>query len=407
MRHRDLQGPLEIALLSPCYWPEVRRGTERFARDLSDGLMMRGQRPSLITSHRGFPTRAPEDGLPITRLPRPPQALLLRMGFEAYLTHIPLSYMALRAGSYDIAHALYPTDGLAAVHWRRRTERPALLSYMGVPRPEWLGAARGRLEILRRVVAESDAVVVLSKYAAAVFERSVGRKPHVIAPGVDLQAFQPAAPRSPQPTIVCSAASEEPRKNVPLLLDAFAQVRERAPKARLLLSRPRDPQAARRAGVDLRAPGVEWLDLDDRAALARAYSEAWIVALPAVGEAFGLVLIEALACGTPVVGYADGGIPEIIDRREVGRLFDRLDPDALVDALLDGFELVGDPQTAGRCRARATAFSTDNCTDRYLALYRNLLDGSAFDAGGTVSGLAHRSETAREQTSQPGRPGIA
>jgi glycosyltransferase involved in cell wall biosynthesis len=117
---------------------------------------------------------------------------------------------------------------------------------------------------------------------------------------------------------------------------------------------------------------VEWRDLDDELALARAYGEAWVAVLPAVDEAFGLVLVEALACGTPVVGYAGGGIPEIVDRDGVGRLFHRLEPEALAEAILDTLETAGDPATAARCRAHAERFSTDLCTERYLALYHEL-----------------------------------
>ena len=104
-------------------------------------------------------------------------------------------------------------------------------------------------------------------------------------------------------------------------MDAFELIRRERPDAQLVLSRPRDLEAVRRAGVRIDAPGVEFIDLDDRAALARAYGSAWAVALPATSEAFGLVLLEALACGTPVLGYDDGGIPEIIDRPGIGRLF--------------------------------------------------------------------------------------
>jgi len=72
----------------------------------------------LITSHPRWPSRRVEEGLPVLRLPRPPQRPLLRAGFEDSLTHVPLSYAALRAGSYDIAHAMYQSDGLAAARWR-------------------------------------------------------------------------------------------------------------------------------------------------------------------------------------------------------------------------------------------------------------------------------------------------
>ncbi|HEY5318038.1 MAG TPA: glycosyltransferase, partial [Solirubrobacteraceae bacterium] len=140
----------------------------------------------------------------------------------------------------------------------------------------------------------------------------------------------------------------------------------------LVLSRPRDLEPVRRAGVRIDAPGVEWVDLDDRSALARAYASAWAVALPATEEAFGLVLLEALACGTPVVGYDDGGISEIIDRPGIGRLIDRLDAGVLARALLEVMELSASPETVRRCRARAEELSVDRCTERYVALYREL-----------------------------------
>jgi glycosyltransferase involved in cell wall biosynthesis len=251
---------------------------------------------------------------------------------------------------------------------------------MGVPEAEWLSARRWRREILEHAAAGSDAVVVLSRHAAAVFRQTLGFDPHVIAPGVDLEAFSPGGPRAPTPTIICPAAPEEPRKNVGLLIEAFGLVRQRYPAARLILSRPRAPQVLR--GLPLNTPGVRWLDLDDRAALARAYTDSWVGVLPSIGEAFGLVLVEALACGTPVVGYAHAAIPEIIDRQEIGRLFFSLEPGALANALFEALELAGAPQTATECRRRAAEFSTERCTERYLTLYAKLLGrGATWGAG--------------------------
>ena len=73
----------------------------------------------------------------------------------------------------------------------------------------------------------------------------------------------------------------------------------------------------------------------DPSRVASVYREAWVSVLPSVGEALGLVLVEALACGTPVVGSRLDGIPEVIDRNEIGRLFDGDDPAALATALLE------------------------------------------------------------------------
>jgi phosphatidyl-myo-inositol alpha-mannosyltransferase len=345
---------------------------ERFTHELGDGLIRRGHRPKLITSHPGRPMRTVEGGLPIIRVPRPPQGRLLRRRYEPYLTHVPLSYAVLRAGSYDVAHAVHTSDALAASRWKRRTGNPAVLSFMGVPDRVGLRQARKRLELVENALRECDAVVALSDYAAEAFRYWLGYDAPVIAPGVDLDTFTAPAARAEHPTIVCTAAAEVGRKNVGLLVEAFKLVRDEVPEARLVLSRPRDFDAARRAGVDVDAAGVVWADLDDRDALAAAYGEAWVAVLPSIYEAFGLVLVEAMACGTPVVGYNDAAIPEVIDRPEIGRLFDRLAPDALAEALLEVIELSRSPDTAVRCRARAEQFSTDRCVDRYIELYRDL-----------------------------------
>jgi len=362
---------LRVGLLTPCFWPEVRRGGERFTRELADALLARGHRPRLITSHPGLPRRTVEDGLPILRLPRPPGGARLARMFEPYITHVPLSYGALRLGEYDLAHAVYPTDALAAVHWRKRTGRPAILSYLGIPTREWL-QGQHRREVLGVALRGCDAVVALSHHAAAAFAEVLGYEAPVINPGVDLAAFRPAPARSSTPTIICSAAADEPRKHVALLVEALALVRRERPDAELVLSRPRRPDAVRRAGVKLDAPGVRLVDLDDRGALARAYGGAWVSALPSVDEAFGLVLAEAMACGTPAVGYDHGATPEVIDRPGVGLLFDRLDAAVLARTLLEAMELSRRPETATACRARAEELSIDRCAESYLDLYRQV-----------------------------------
>lgn len=369
-------GSLRVALLTPCFWPEVRRGGERFTRDLADALLDHGDRPRIITSHPGLPRRSVEDRLPILRLPRPPHGPL-RQRYEPYVSHLPLSYLALRARDYDVAHAVNTPDALAAARWRRRTGRPAILSYLGIPVRSWL-AERRRLQILQAALRGCDAVVALSHSASEAFARELGYDAPVIEPGVNLDVFTPCAERSEHPTIICAAAVEEPRKHVGLLIEAFELIRGELPQARLWLSRPRTLEGARAAGVPVDAPGVEWLDLDEPRSLAAAYAAAWVTVLPSAYEAFGLVLLEGLACGTPAVGYSDGGIPEIIDRPGIGGLFERLDARELSRCLLEALELSRDPRTSTRCRARAEELSLSRFAQRYRELYR--IQGAA--AGG-------------------------
>ena len=154
-------------------------------------------------------------------------------------------------------------------------------------------------------------------------------------------------------------------------------LREVRPDVRLVLNRPRDPAAAARlTELDDR---VELRDLDSHADLLAAYREAWVCALPSFAEAFGLVLIEAMACGTPVVGPNRDAFPEIVDSPAVGRLFeDRQaadildDPDdarALAGALGEAIDLMDDPGTPAACRARAEQFPIEDTIQAYVRLY--------------------------------------
>ena len=359
---------MRVDLLTPCFWPEVRRGTERFVHELATDLLEDGHRPRIVTSKWGRPDRNHQDGVPVVRVTRPPDGRLRRRRFEDHLTHVPLAYGVLRTGRTDVANAFAPPDAAMAARWSRVTGRPAVFSFMGVPDHAGLMWRRRRLELTLAAVEGCAATVALSRYAADAFHKWLGHEARVIAPGVDLDRFPLGTERTPEPTVVCSAALEEDRKRVRLLVEAWPAVRKEHPGARLLLNRPRDPRVAAR----YEGEGVELVDMDDAAELARMSGEAWAAALPSFGEAFGLVLVEALATGTPVVGSAGGAFPEIIDRPEVGRLFDGGAPE-LARALLEVFELAGDPTTRQACRARAEAFSARATSEAYAELYAELL----------------------------------
>jgi glycosyltransferase involved in cell wall biosynthesis len=240
--------------------------------------------------------------------------------------------------------------------------RPLVFSYMGLPDAVYLDERKGRRWAMEQACARADAVVALSEACARAFRDVLGVQARVIAPGVDLAAFTPdPARRAKAPTIVCSAARGEPRKRVDLLIEAVRGMQG----VRLILDR---------RGPELDEPFVELRDLDDRQALADAYREAWVSALPSVNEAFGLVLAEALACGTPAVAADRGGMPEVLGGRDdVGRTFAGDSPGALAEALRGALALHDDPATPARCREQAERFSTDRTTEAYLGLYAELL----------------------------------
>lgn len=369
-----MSGGLRVAMLTPAFWPEVRRGTERMVHELASGLRERGHQPVVVTSHPGPPGRGEEEGVPVLRVPRPPQGRLRRRALEDYLTHVPLSYAALRAVRPAVAHAWFTTDAIAAGRYGRITGRPVVHSYMGIPDHGGLMWKRRRLQITLKAMKDADVTVALSRHAASEFKRWLGYDAPVIPPPVDVETFRPAGARSEHPVAVCAAVMDEAdgRKRVGLLVRAWPRVRREHPTARLLLNRPASRQLAE-ATADV-AGGIEIVTMDDRHELAGLYASAWASVLPSRNEAFGLVLAEAMACGTPGVGSDRDGIPEVIDSPAVGRLFDGEDERALARAILEAFELAGEPATVEACRARAVRLSRQTCTAAYEELYRQLLE---------------------------------
>lgn len=103
------------------------------------------------------------------------------------------------------------------------------------------------------------------------------------------------------------------------------------------------------------------------------YASAWVSALPSVNEAFGLVLAEALACGTPGVGTNEGGIPEVLNTPEIGRLFTGGEEE-LSRALLEAIELAEHSPTREACRRRALELSTQRYAEAYEQLYRSIAE---------------------------------
>jgi phosphatidylinositol alpha-mannosyltransferase len=349
----------------------VRRGTERFVHDLAEGLLADGNEPRIVTSHPGRRSQnGSEDGLPIVRVPRLPDDRLNRRRFESHLTHIPFSYLALHRRGPDAAVAFTVGEAVAAARWGRRRDRPALLAYMGVPDHAGLVDRRRRLQLTERAVRDCDAITALSQHAADAFQKWLGVEARLIYPGVVLDRFALGRERTEEPTVVCTATLTEPRKRVPLLVEAMQIVRRDHPKARLILDRPRDEAlAARFDDPDI---GVELVAMDDPATMTELLGRAWAVVLASFGEAFGLVLIEGLATGTPVVGSAGGAFEEIIDRPEIGRVFEGNEPGPLAQALLECFELARDPDTRAACRSRAEDFSQQKTVAGYEALFREL-----------------------------------
>ncbi len=196
---------------------------------------------------------------------------------------------------------------------------------------------------------------------------------HVVHNGIDLEGFVPSATR-PDPPTLGFLARLCPAKNPALLVEAFIRLRRRdsASGARLCLAGAVTPSD--RAYVEsLRRPladagmidAVDWranLTRAEKCALVPGFS---VLCVPATAdESFGLYVLEAWACGVPVVQPRHGAFPEIIEGSGGGMLVEPDDPDALADALA---ELLADESRRGEMGRAGHRAVMERFTDRHMA----------------------------------------
>jgi phosphatidylinositol alpha-mannosyltransferase len=213
----------------------------------------------------------------------------------------------------------------------------------------------------------------------------------IIPNGVHVDAFAegPSLPGYRRgeggPTIGFLGRYAEPRKGLPVLLEAMRTVVRRHPGARLLIAGRGDAEEVQELiGEDLRAHVVLLGELSeaDKAAFLRSVD---VYCAPnLLGESFGVILIEALAAGAPIVASDLESFARVLEDGEAGVLVPRGDAAALATAIDD---LLADPARRAQLSARgqevAATYDWQVLARRILAVYETVLpvDGGVVTAG--------------------------
>ncbi len=285
----------------------------------------------------------------------------------------------LRRARPQVLVSALPSADAAAVCAAELADRavPVVVTAHNVPAdyaPEWLAASRTLYPL-------ADAVVAVSRGAAESVRRSLGvaaervRTIHPIWPADSIRRLAQEEVAHPwfadgEPPVVLSVGREAPQKDHPTLVEAFGLARREADARLVILGKLSAPY---RAGLKslARSHGVEgdlgFVDFDENPY--RYMRRAGLLALSSRWEGLPGVILEALACGTPVVSTdAPYGPREILggwgDLPPVG------DAPALARALAG--TLRGERPTAEALRARAADFSEEKAADAYVALFEKL-----------------------------------
>lgn len=313
------------------------------------------------------------DGVLVHRRHHPLARRLERMNISRVDAFGMAALPLLLRRRYDAVHALTPTAALAA----RLARQPTVFTVLGHPTADQVGLRRGDNRLMRAALRRASQPVALSHASAEATLALFGVRPGVLPPGVRMETFERPGTRTSDPPVVlfCSDASD-PRKGIELVLRALLLLIAARPNVRLQVAGPGDHRwalaALGRDGGRLE-PFIDVLGAGDLAEVPARYRQATVTVLPSRHEAFGLVLVESLASGTPVVCTADGGMPEIVTDNLVGRVAPPADPVALAAVLNEAIDLASDPSTQDRCRAHARRWSwVESVGPMHEELYRQL-----------------------------------
>lgn len=347
--------PLRIGLVCP-YSFDVPGGVQHHVRELAAELQARGHQIRVLgpgvasadlpddftTTGRTIPVRF--NGA-VARLAFGPRAITLVRHW-------------LSAGELDILHIHEPAAPSVSLLALWASEVPVVATFhYATSRSRLVASTAG---VLGPAMEKISARIAVSEAARATLVAHVGGEPVVIPNGIDVASFADAAPveewRGPGPAIGFLARGTDPRKGLLLLVEAMTQVWRSHPTARLVVAGPGDvPPVLRRIPPDPRVRVLGRLDSVDRARFLASLDV--FVAPHLGGESFGVVLLEAMAAGTPLVASDLQAFRAVLsdgDAPPAGDLFEAGDPVALAAAiagLLDDTSRRQQLRALGRLRA--------------------------------------------------------
>ena len=334
---------MRIALVSPYSWT-YQGGVNRHVEALAEQFIARGDHvrvlapwdpPDAISRrlHRSHPElrEAPDYLVPLGRT--------VGVGANGAVSNLsvfpegPISLRrALSAGNYDVVHVhepLAPMVGWDAMVFRGAPVVGTFHAYSPKAFPNHVATLLGA----RRRFNQLSARIAVSEAAAWTGRRWFGGEYTIIPNGVDIEAA-PQGPKTPSEELrLLFVGRAEERKGLPVLLAAFEALVEHVPSRLTIVGADPEEISRRVADPDVMSH-IDVLGKVSDSILWRQLGEADLLCAPSLaGESFGMVLIEAMAAGTPVIASAIAGYSDVVTNGTDGILVPPADPQALAEEL--------------------------------------------------------------------------
>ena len=368
---------MRIGLVSP-YSFDVPGGVQFHIRDLARHLIAHGHQASVLAPA--------EEGTPLPdyvtsagrAVPIRYNGSVARLNFGPRVANRVSRWIS--DGDFDLLHIHEPVTPSVGILALWASTQPVVATFhTSNLRSRAMQAA---YPLLRPSLEKISGRIAVSEDARRTVTTHLGGDAVVIPNGVDTAFFAQARPRAAwqgtaeRPTIGFLGRIDEPRKGLPVLAEAMRAVLREIPGARLLVVGPGSVQAAEARLPEDVAAATEILGpLSDEDKATFLASVDVYVAPHTGGESFGIVLVEAMAAGAPVLASDLPAFVRVLDGGQAGASFRTEQTDDLADQLVT---LLRDDdrraELTARGRRRAATFDWDVVAREIIAVYETVLD---------------------------------
>lgn len=372
-------------------------GMNVYVRDLARELGRRNLKLDIFTRCESLD--APEvarlgSNVNVIHIPSGPAKTLEPMEILPFLDEFTanvVSFQRQHQARYDLIHAHYWLSGLVALKLKTDWKIPAVQTFhtLGLVKQRFLP---GLTEPPARIAAENllvsrvDRILAFTTDEVSYLHDLYGADPSkisIIPPGVDVNRFRPIAVNqakakigiSPRRRLILFVGRLDPIKRIEVLLEAFSQINRWQIHLLVVGGESEDENLARLKSLarNLKISGrVSFLGQRDQKILPFYYSAAEMTIIPSSYESFGLVALESMACGTPVVASSVGGLAVLIADSQTGFLLppNRIQPLTKVISLLSQNQKLR--LEMGRSSRRAALkYAWPKIIPQILACYQN------------------------------------
>ncbi|GHJ38860.1 glycosyltransferase family 4 protein [Streptomyces sp. TS71-3] len=378
---------MRVGIVCPYSW-DVPGGVQFHIRDLAEHLIGRGHEVSVLAPADDDTPLPPYVVSAGRAVPVPYNGSVARLNFGILSAARVRRW--LHDGSFDVIHIHEPSSPSLGLLTCWAAQGPMVATFhTSNPRSKAMIAAYA---LLQHALEKISARIAVSEYARRTLVEHLGGDAVVIPNGVDVDFFAKAEARPDWQSELARGANtgkggtigfigriDEPRKGLHVLMRALPKILAERPGVRVLVAGRGDRKEALQSLPGDMHARVEFLGMvsdEDKARFLRSVD--LYVAPNTGGESFGIILVEAMSAGAPVLASDLDAFAQVLDHGAAGELFANEDADALAAAAV---RLLGDDARRAELRSHGSAhvrrFDWSTVGADILAVYETVTDGAA------------------------------